>query len=245
MELFYSDNIGQTTLLLTPEDSLHCARVLRHRSGDSICVIDGMGTMYECVVLSDNPRQVSAEITVRHTAWNTHPYHLSMGVCPTKNNDRFEWFVEKAVEIGVDAICPLEGDRSERRVYKEDRAKKIALSASKQSLKSSLPVIGGMATVRDFVSASRSGLKLIAYCFEDGTVPRRALSEVVSEYIARGNVSYPEITVLIGPEGDFSPSEALLAIKNGYLPIHLGPSRLRTETAALVAVTQIYTLISE
>lgn len=242
MELFYSDNIGQTTLMLTPEDSLHCARVLRHRTGDSICVIDGMGTMYECVVLSDNPRQVSAEITGRHTAWNSHPYHLLMAVCPTKNNDRFEWFVEKAVEIGVDAIFPLEGDRSERRVYKGERARKIALSAAKQSLKASLPEIGEMVPVRDFVGAGRDGLKLIAYCFEDETVPRRALSEVVSEYLSTHSEN-PEITVLIGPEGDFSPAEAECALKNGYVPVHLGPSRLRTETAALVAVTQIYSVL--
>ena len=242
MELFFSDRIGADSLVLTPEDSLHCARVLRHRVGDEICVIDGEGTMYECTVLSDNPKQLSAGIVNRHPQWHAHPYRLAMGVCPTKNNDRFEWFVEKAVEVGVDSIYPLEGDRSERRVYKGERARKIALSAAKQSLKASLPEIGEMVPVRDFVGAGRNGLKLIAYCFDDERVPRLALSEVVSEYLSSHREN-PEITVLIGPEGDFSPSEAEYALQNGYVPVHLGPSRLRTETAALVAVTQIYTAL--
>lgn len=238
MELFYSDNVGGSSLTLTPEDSLHCARVLRHRTGDIINVIDGLGTMFECKVVSDNPRLVTADILSSTPQWHSHPYRLTMAVCPTKNNERFEWFVEKAVEVGVDAICPLEGERSERRVYKAERAAKIALSAAKQSLKASLPVIADMQTVKDFLNGPRSGLKAIACCFDDPDTPRRSLMNLLTENAGKTG----EVTILIGPEGDFSAEEASLAIRNGYVPVHLGESRLRTETAAVVALTQVYSV---
>jgi len=239
MEVFYSDTIEGRSLVLTPEDSLHCARVLRHREGDSLAVVDGLGVMYECKIVSADPKAVRAVIVSEHPSWHAHPYHLTMAVCPTKNNDRYEWFVEKATEIGVDAICPLIGERSERKIYKTDRARKIVVSAAKQSLMALFPPVCEPVSVREFVSSPRGGLKLIAYCFEDELAPR----ESVAQALGRLSEAEPQITVLIGPEGDFSPAEAHLALENGYIPIHLGSSRLRTETAAVVAAAEIYALL--
>ena len=165
--------------------------------------------------------------------WNAHPYHLTIGCCPTKNNDRFEWFVEKATELGVDCIVPLIGERSERKVYKTDRAARIALSATKQSLKARIPTIEEPVSVKEFLHRPADGLRLIAYCFEGETL-RTSIKAALSGF--QGT----EVTVLIGPEGDFSPEEARLALENGYIPIHLGASRLRTETAAVTAVEAVY-----
>ena len=249
MEIFYSDNIMGTSLALTVEDSLHCARVLRHRSGDAINVVDGEGTMYECRITNDNPRLVMADIIAAHELWNSHPYRLTMAVCPTKNNDRYEWFVEKATEVGTDKIVPVIGDRSERKVYKTDRARKIVLSAAKQSLKALFPQVEEPLGVKEFIEASAGeadggagALKFIACCFEDADHPRTSLSDAVRQALAKTKVALPQITVMIGPEGDFSEEELHLAIERGFIPVHLGASRLRTETAAVVAATQIYSL---
>ena len=225
--------------------------------------------MYRCRLTNDSPKAAEAEVLEAFPDWGAHPYRLTIGCCPTKNNERFETFVEKAVEIGVDCIAPLIGERSERKVYKTERAERIALSAAKQSLKAKLPKISEPLSVREFVREPREGLKLIAYCF-DGDVPRRSIKAALAQYCQAGerseglagnaevraigpcdghgaagnagpgSVSLPQITVLIGPEGDFSPEEAAEAVANGYIPVHLGPSRLRTETAAITAAEAVY-----
>jgi 16S rRNA (uracil1498-N3)-methyltransferase len=236
MELFYSSEVNGKFCHLDAEESGHCVRVLRHRAGDRIDVIDGEGTLYHCQLTDDNPKGAEALVLETVPDWNAHPYHLTLGCCPTKNNDRFEWFVEKATELGVDRIVPLIGERSERKVYKTDRAARIALSATKQSLKARIPEVAEPVSVRSFVADAPQDdkcLKLIAYCFE-GEVPRTSIKQALA---SNGGT---EITVLIGPEGDFSPEEAQLAIDHGYIPIHLGNSRLRTETAAVTAVEAIY-----
>lgn len=214
------------------DEAAHCVKVLRHRSGDILHIIDGKGVLYECVLQDASPREAVARIVRETPRWGAHPYNLTLAVCPTKNNERFEWFVEKAVEIGVDRIVPVIGDRSERKVYKTDRAGRIALAAAKQSLKAAVPEIAECCSVRDFILSSGSGVRLIAYCFE-GQVPRESIREALSSKPS-------EITVLIGPEGDFSPEEAALAIERGFVPVHLGPSRLRTETAAVTAAEAAY-----
>ena len=241
MELFYAYEISGRHGRLDAEESGHCVRVLRHRTGDEIDVIDGLGTLCHCRITDDNPKGVEVEILDSQKDWNALPYRLTIGCCPTKNNDRFEWFVEKATELGVDTIVPLIGERSERKVYKTERAARIALSATKQSLKARIPEIREPLTVKDFLKEPREGLKLIAYCFEDDTAPRRSIGEVLAG-AGKDSVVKPEITVLIGPEGDFSPEEAALAIRLGWQPVHLGPSRLRTETAAVTAVGSVYLL---
>ena len=234
MEIFYARESDGKTVFLDQEESAHCVKVLRHRTGDEITVVDGLGTMMRCRLADDSPKGASAEVVETFQDWGGHPYSLTMAVCPTKNNDRFEWFVEKATEVGVDKIVPMIGERSERRVFKPERSRKIALSAMKQSLKARLPIVAEPVSVKDFINESADGIKLICYCFEGETL-RRSIGDVLAEAAEGAN-----ITIMIGPEGDFSPEEARLAVENGYIPVHLGPSRLRTETAAVTAATAVY-----
>ena len=181
-----------------------------------------------------------------------------MAVCPTKNIDRYEWMVEKLTEIGVDRIVPVIGDRSERRILKTDRLRRLIVSAGKQSLKAAFPVLDEPVSVRDFVRlpiesgvtggpslpAATGNLKFIAYC-SDEVQPRADLYSVIAgrdSHVIAGDdrQSLSDITILIGPEGDFSPEEVRAAMDAGYIPVHLGESRLRTETAAIVAATAVY-----
>ena len=233
MELFFSDDIQDARIRLDPEESAHLVRVLRHRAGDEVSVIDGRGTLYHCVLELADARGAELRIMRAEPGYGAHPYHLTMAVCPTKNIDRYEWFVEKATEIGVDVIAPVIGERSERKVLKTDRLRRIALSATKQSLKAAVPQIAEPQSVRDFIaSAPADALKLICYCFDD--VERSPVQHIVQP-------GRP-IAILIGPEGDFSPEEAQLAREAGWIPVSLGESRLRTETAAVVAATAVYLL---
>ena len=234
MELFYSRDIDGGICRLDQDESGHCVRVLRHKAGDEISVIDGCGTLYRCRITSDSHKGVEAMVLDKTEDWGSHPYRLHMAVCPTKNNDRYEWFAEKACEIGLDEISPVIGEHSERRVFKTARIEKILVSAAKQSLKGSVPVVNEPVSVKEFIKNNDSGLKLIAYCFEDERVPRRSIKEVLQGYEGT------DIAILIGPEGDFSRDEAALAIATGFIPVHLGASRLRTETAALTAVSATY-----
>ena len=239
MELFYAYETDGRFCRLDADESGHCVRVLRHRAGDEIHVIDGLGTMFRCRLTDDNPKGAEAEVLEAFPGWGGHPYRLTVACCPTKNNDRFEWFVEKATEVGVDRIVPTIGERSERKVYKTDRALRIALSATKQSLKARIPEIAEPISVKDFICQSepaeqaKESLKLIAYCFE-GDTKRISIQEALKAYEGK------DITILIGPEGDFSPEEARLAVEHGYVPVHLGASRLRTETAAVLAAAAVY-----
>jgi len=236
MEIFYAQDTDGRNVYLGEEESAHCVRVLRHRAGDSITVVDGLGTMYRCRLTDDSPKSAAAMVEESFPGWNAHPYSLSMVVSPTKNNDRFEWFVEKATEVGVDEIHPVIGQRSERKVFKTDRSRKIVLSAMKQSLKASLPKVMEPVSVTEFIENCNDGLRLICYCFE-GDTQRRSIEDVLAPLKAE---DCPKVTILIGPEGDFSPQEAQLAIERGFIPVHLGPSRLRTETAAVTAATACY-----
>ena len=235
MELFYSQDVSEHLLTLSEEEARHCVKVLRHKVGDEIFVIDGQGQLLKCILTATGSSRAEAEIVERTPSFGGHPYHLTMAVCPTKNNERFEWFVEKSCEIGVDCIVPLLGERSQRRVYKTDRARKILVSAAKQSLKAAVPQMNEMMGVREFVQQDfGQALKCIAYCFEEEADARQSLPEVLSQYAGK------EVVVMIGPEGDFSPQEAHLALQHGFVPVHFGASRMRTETAALFAVSAVY-----
>ncbi len=233
MELFFSDDICDSRVRLDQEESAHCVRVLRHRAGDEISVIDGRGTLYRCALEIADAKGAEARVLSAEPGFGAHPYHLTMAVCPTKNIDRYEWFVEKATEIGVDVIAPVIGERSERKVLKTERLRRLALSATKQSLKAAIPQVAEPVSVRDFIAAAPAdALKLICYCFDD--VERIPVTDVFRRQKEN------RIAILIGPEGDFSPEEAALARERGWIPVQLGPSRLRTETAAVTAVTAVY-----
>ena len=265
MEVFYSRQIKGGYCTLDTEESGHCVRVLRHREGDEIFVIDGEGTLYTCVLTDASQKAAVARVVKEEPDWGAHPYYLQMAVCPTKNLDRYEWFAEKATELGLDEIVPVIGEHSERRVFKPERLRRILLSASKQSLKGAVPTVAEPLPVKEFIrSCPADALRLICCCFE-GEVPRLSINDVLPAGEAgdcgagdglRG--AFPErvlscspmhapdrtkparIVVLIGPEGDFSRDEAAQAIAAGFIPVHLGPSRLRTETAALTAVEAVY-----
>ncbi len=236
MELFYSCDISDGLVRLDPDESGHCVRVLRHRAGDRISVIDGRGTLMQCALLDADPREATATVEERISGFGAHHYRLTMAVCPTKNADRYEWFAEKATEIGLDVLAPVIGERSERRVLKTDRLERLVRSAAKQSLKGAIPEVRQPVSVKEFIlAAPEDAVKMICYCF-DGE--KRTVRQVLEE--AALPDSSPEICILIGPEGDFSPEEAELAISRGFVPVTLGSSRLRTETAALVATTMVY-----
>ena len=236
MELFYSQDIEGGIVRLNQDESGHCIKVLRHKCGDEISVIDGCGTLYKCRITSDSHKGVEAIVLESQCDWGGHPYSLHLAVCPTKNNDRYEWFAEKSCEIGFDTLSPVIGEHSERRVLKTQRVEKILVSAAKQSLKAAVPLVNEPVSVKEFIKSSSGaeGLKMIAYCFEDERVPRRSIREILEGYDG------DQITVMIGPEGDFSKEEAEMALAAGFIPVHLGQSRLRTETAALTAAAAVY-----
>lgn len=253
MEIFFSGQLSEsaaeglvpvagTPSFLSEEESMHCIKVLRHSKGDTINVIDGAGNMYEAQITDANPRKCCFTITEAHENWGAHGYSLTLVCCPTKNIDRFEWLIEKATEIGIDDIVPAIGEHSERKVIKKERLERILLSAAKQSLKGAVPRIKDSISVSDFLkNDSPDGLKLIAYCFHGSEEDeRRSIFEEIDKYFSTTEDAAPHITILIGPEGDFSEKEAELAISRGYLPVSIGESRLRTETAALTSVAAVY-----
>lgn len=252
MEIFYSTDIDGIACRLNEEESGHCIRVLRHRSGDEIKVMDGRGSLYTCRITDDSPKHTTAQIISVTEDCAALPYTLEIAVCPTKNADRYEWFTEKATEVGVSSIVPVIGEHSERKVIKKERLEKITVSASKQSIKTVVPQIVDAISVREYISSRASSpsqevsgcsssdkpLKLIACCFEDENHPRTSITDAIRNYLQA--TDKPQIAILIGPEGDFSHEEVRLAIDNGWRPVHLGASRLRTETAALTAVEAVY-----
>lgn len=228
---FYASDIAET-LSLPEDEAKHCLRVLRHKCGDEIEVIDGKGYRYQCRIVNDNPRKMEVEIieTIREKpAWDTF---ITIAVAPTKNMDRMEWLVEKLTEIGVNRFVPLLCRHSERKEVKIDRLQRIAVSAMKQSLKATLPEIMPMTPFADFINNDESEAKFIAYC--DPTIPRKLLAK---EYNGAKSV-----TILIGPEGDFDIEEIKAALDKGMVPVTLGDNRLRTETAALTACNTIHIL---
>ena len=333
MEIFYSDDIQGSILTLPAEEAAHCVRVLRHRPGDSINVIDGLGTLYHCTLLDSSvaaapakpgaasrsradldASAVLARIDSSEPGWHSHPYRLTLAVCPTKNPDRYEWMAEKATEVGIDTLVPVIGDRSERKVLgKAERLQKILLSAAKQSLKGAVPQLAPSLSVRDFIAgcslseamlstmeANRQNrpkmqvspnffggipskspendgsvqdspesmavapdspaiLRLIAYC-SDEVEPRASIMALLRDFWranpapaavnaastaaatvpATAPATTPEVVVLIGPEGDFSSEEVRAAMAAGFIPVSLGASRLRTETAAVTAAEAVY-----
>jgi 16S rRNA (uracil1498-N3)-methyltransferase len=224
MWLFYTPDI-KDDMQLPEEEASHCIRVLRMKEGDSIRLTDGKGCFYDAVISAVSGKRCMVHIERKEQQEQLWNGYLHIAVAPTKLMDRNEWFVEKAVEIGVDEITFLKTDHSERDVIKMERIEKIAVSAMKQSQKATLPVLNGMTQLRSFIEQGFDGDKYIAHCEPGSKV-------LLQDALTPGHNSL----VLIGPEGDFSPAEIEMALKAGFKPISLGPSRLRTETAALVAV---------
>ena len=224
MHIFYTPQIANGQCTLSEEESKHCIKVLRLVPGDKVQLIDGVGGYHTAEIADPNPKRCTLNIIDTINNYEQRPYRIHIAIAPTKNIDRTEWFVEKAVEIGIDEITMLVSQHSERRNVNIDRIDKIIVSAMKQSVKAYKPILNDATPFSDFVKTECSGRKMIAHCIDSEKHPLKSMVDETSEY-----------TVLIGPEGDFSPEEVALAEANGYSCIDLGPYRLRTETAALVA----------
>ena len=234
MYRFYCPDIADT-LTLGEEDSKHCVKVMRMAEGDTIEVVDGNGNLYTCRITMAHPKRCAVEV-LESVQQSPHWGHrIVLGVAPTKNLDRMEWLVEKCVEMGVDRIIPLRCHNSERTVLKTERLKKIMVSAMKQSLKATLPQLDEMTPVEQALALPFDGTRCIAYC--DEMLPREARRTLAGVYKPGSDVM-----VLIGPEGDFSPEEVQAATAAGFMPVTLGESRLRTETAGMMAVAAIHSL---
>lgn len=227
MQLFYAPELRPEAefFSLPREESHHAVKVLRMKEGSDIFATNGLGLMVRGVVASASPSSLSVRVQEVLEDTQKRPYRLHIAVAPTKVNDRMEWLLEKATEIGVDEITPLVCARSERRVYNRQRGEKIVISAGKQSLKATFPILHEAVDFRDFIKANSCVDTFIAHCM-DGE------KKVLSTLLA----GKKDICVLIGPEGDFSPEELSAALSAGYGPVSLGDARLRTETAALYAV---------
>ncbi|MEW5845071.1 MAG: 16S rRNA (uracil(1498)-N(3))-methyltransferase [Bacteroidota bacterium] len=224
MQIFYAPQIEGDVYRLPEDESKHCIRVLRMQSGDELYLTDGLGNLHTARIADSNPKQCLVQIVSTQKEFGKRPFNLHIAIAPTKNIDRFEWFLEKATEIGVDTITPLLCERSERKEVKVDRLQKIVVSAMKQSVKAYLPIVNEMQPFKDFIKSNRSDIKAIAHCNNWGLEP---FQKVI--HVGRS------VLVLIGPEGDFSPTEVSLAISNGFHEVSLSTSRLRTETAGVVA----------
>ncbi|PCI95065.1 MAG: 16S rRNA (uracil(1498)-N(3))-methyltransferase [Flavobacteriales bacterium] len=233
MKLFYTPDItNEKSYTLSESESKHAVRVLRLKEDDSLTLIDGRGTFYNALIVNDNPKKCEVEISKTTKENNTKPY-LHIAIAPTKNNDRTEWFIEKCTEIGINQITPVLCKHSERKNIKLERFVKTAVSAMKQSLKASLPKINDLTSFNKIVNHPFEGKKYIAHCYDENQLHFKSIYK-------KGENSL----VLIGPEGDFSKEEVKLAIEKGFVPITFGESRLRTETAGIVACTT-FNLINE
>lgn len=233
MQLFYAPEISLPRYTLSEEESKHCVKVLRMRCGDELHITDGRGTMYRCKVVDDNAKHCTVEVVESIPEYEKPEYRLTMAVAPTKNIDRFEWFLEKATEVGVSEVYAIECDHSERRQIKREREEKVITSAVKQSLKAYHPTLHDMTPVRQLMEMPFEGEKYIAHC--NSTLGER---EYLGSLVKKGE----NILILIGPEGDFSEEEITFALQNGFKPITLGRERLRTETAAVVAAVVVATM---
>ncbi|GAB1473420.1 16S rRNA (uracil(1498)-N(3))-methyltransferase [Bacteroidota bacterium] len=232
MELFFTTNIEGDTAWLDEQESTHCTRVLRHAAGDEIHFTDGRGILYTGRIVDKSGKQVVLHIIDSNSNYMKRGYYLHMAVAPPKNPDRFEWFLEKAVELGIDEITPLEGEHSQKRSFNMARGERLIMAAMKQSLKTTLPILNPITKASALIekySNSDDFQKLIGHCRDGEKSP---ITTLLGEPF--------KVLILIGPEGDFSVSEIALAQKCGFKPFSLGESRLRTETAALTAVTAVY-----
>lgn len=222
MYLFYVPHIAQDCVL-SEEESQHCVKVLRLTTGDTILLTDGVGHTYTARITNPHLKRCEFEILTKERQAK-HPFRLHIAIAPTKNIERLEWMIEKCTEIGVDAITPTLCRFSERKIIKPERLEKLMISAAKQSLKSFVPTLNPMVTLSELMQAASETQRFIAHCYNG---EKQLLQKVVKP----GG----EVLVLIGPEGDFSEQEVEQALAAGFMPVSLGNSRLRTETAGVVA----------
>ena len=224
MQLFYVPNISGAEVILDETESRHAVKVLRLSTGDSVQLIDGKGNFYEAEISNAHPKKCKLSILKTIHEFGKRYFQIHIAIAPTKNIERFEWFLEKCTEIGIDEITPILCDHSERKAIKPERLEKILVSAIKQSLKAYLPKLNELTSFKDFIPGSTTKNKYIAHCYDGNKI-----------HLTNENLKNEDVLILIGPEGDFSLEEVEFAKNHGFKEITLGTSRLRTETAGIVA----------
>jgi 16S rRNA (uracil1498-N3)-methyltransferase len=224
MHLFYTPDLDPEFFSLSEEETRHITKVLRLTEGDHIFLTDGRGTLCEAIILNAQSKKCLVQCGPIKHEYDKRNFHLHIAIAPTKNIDRFEWFLEKATEIGIDEITPLFCSHSERSHLKIERLQKVLIAAIKQSLKAYLPKLNEPVDFSKFITKKFNGEKFIGYCETGDEVELQKVYKKGSDSL-----------ILIGPEGDFSPEEIENAKKQEFIPISLGKSRLRTETAGIVA----------
>ena len=225
MQLFYTPDINSDEYTLSKEESKHCIQVLRKKIGDIIYLVDGKGGFYKAILIGDNPKSCHLKIDNVERNYGKSDLHIHIAIAPTKMNERFEWFLEKSTEIGINEITPILCEHSERKILKLERMNKILVAAMKQSNQAYLPKLNSAVSFDSFVNNNTVEERYIAHCIENHK--KKQLNEVIK----KGT----NTLVLIGPEGDFSQKEIDYALKHGFSAVSLGKNRLRTETAAIVS----------
>ena len=233
MQRFYIPEITGKTVILSPEESKHVLKVLRMTEGDKVQIIDGKGGIFSAEITEVHPKNCQLAILNAHQDAGKRDFHLHMAIAPTKNIVRFEWFLEKATELGIDEITPLLTEHSERKILKPGRLERILIAAMKQSQRAWLPQLHELTSFSAFIDNRTQNRKFIAHC-NNGEKPH------LKDLAAPGE----NVTILIGPEGDFSPAEVQVALDAGFEEISLGSARLRTETAG-IAACHILNLLNE
>ena len=232
MQIFYIPQVTGKRIAPDAAESKHMVKVLRMKKGDRVHVVDGTGGFYEAEITDDNPKKCVLSVLNSKHEFGKRDFRLHIAIAPTKNNDRFEWFLEKATELGIDEITPVMCEHSERKVIKPGRLEKILVSAMKQSVKAYLPILNPLVSLSEMIESGGANLKFIAHCDKGN-----------KEHLKNVVMPKENVVVLIGPEGDFSAAEIAEAVKNNFTPVTLGASRLRTETAG-VAACHIVNLIN-
>lgn len=224
MHIFYTPEITGNSFVLDETESKHAVKVLRLNRGDKITLVDGRGGFFTAEIADPNPKRCSVKVIESKFNHGSTSFEVHVAIAPTKNIERLEWFLEKATEIGINRVTPLLCRYSERKEIKHDRLEKVMISAMKQSLKSYLPALDELTKFSEFINQPFPGQKFIAHCDDQHRDLLKTLVEIHQKYL-----------ILIGPEGDFSSEEIEMALQAGFRPVSLGNSRLRTETAGVVA----------
>ena len=227
MQLFFKKNINENNFFLDKYESKHICKVLRKKEGEILYFTDGNGNLITTKILIADTNKTYLQVVKKELKSKEHNYHLHIAIAPTKNIDRFEFFIEKATEIGIDEITPIICDRSEKKTIKQERINKIIISAAKQSLKYYTPKLNSLINFNNFVKQDFKNEKYIAHC-------NKGIKKLISHITPN-----KKIIILIGPEGDFSDSEIALALEHNFKQISLGKSRLRTETAGIFATNAV------
>jgi 16S rRNA (uracil1498-N3)-methyltransferase len=230
MQIFYAPGISGSIHYLDENESRHCIRVLRMQKGEAVRLVDGKGTLFEGWISDPDQRRCGIELTEKIADFEKRDYRLHIAISPLKNQERFEWFVEKSVEAGIDEITPLICRNTEKQGIKAERIENIIISAVKQSIKAYKPVLNKPVLFDEFIRTVVDETRMIAHCSND--FGRSSIDKVCR----KGE----DAVILIGPEGDFSKEEIAAALENGFRPVHLGRSRLRSETAGMAACLAIY-----